>query len=303
MPSSGLGNSFDSEYRKCQRKFYYGTRLGLALQSARVAPPLLIGEAIHKYAETFLKAWMAGSRDKDTVKAESLGEFNTIVGTPDPELDIDLLEREQLARAVLPFWAERKWERLAAGAETPLAVEVAYAMPLPADTDYGPIRAELRTYTVKIDYVFTKAGGLNCVCDHKGTGALSLAQESLHYLMSDQHLGYVFVWNWANPSQLADTLMYDMMRLHAKVTSPHAFHVEERNVDLGAQLDDWYQRMLYVRAELSNKWDQPPVAWISNTVPHGPCLSYGRACEFTPLCKRPSDVELLMETKYRTEAP
>lgn len=296
MPSSGTGNSYDALYRTCQRKFYYAERL--AISSTRSAPPLLVGEAIHKYAETLLNAWLAGSRDKQVVMAESMGEYDTILGQYDPE-NVDLTERDQLARAVLPLWAERQWIKLDSGLEIPLAVEVELALELPATTAYGPIIPELRRYTAKIDYVYREGPtGFVVIRDHKGTGALSPAQEALHYLMSDQHLGYVYLWNLLRPELAGSKLMYDMIRLHAKITSPHTFHEEPRLVDPGAQLDDWYQRMLYLRAEMSAKWDQEPVAWISNTAPHGPCLSYGRACEYTGLCKRPSDVVGLLESRY-----
>lgn len=308
MPSSGLGNSHDALYRTCQRKYYYALRQGVFAPGSQVAPPLLIGEAIHKYAEITIGAWMAGQRDRDEVLTEAMGEYDKLV----PRLEVDddtdpvkqaLLDRDALARAVLPLWGYRKWARLESGVEVPIAIEQYLGMELPADTKYGPIRPELRTYTARLDYVYRDMRDqMNVVCDFKGTKALSPMSEARHYLMSDQHLGYVYLWNKLHTDQAADRLEYSIIRLHAKVTSEHTFHDEPRMVDCGAQLDDWYERMLYLRAELTYKWDMAPEAWLSNTAPHGPCLGMdGRACSYVPLCKRPDGAARLLATQYVKE--
>lgn len=310
MPSSGFGNSHDSSYRTCQRKFYYAHRLGIFAPGQLAAPPLVIGEAIHKYAEVLIGAWIAGQRDKETVMAEALGEYDLMVPRWTEEDDTDptklaLLERDALARAVLPLWGLRKWARLDSGIEVPIAVEQHLSLTLPALTKYGPIREELRTYTARLDYIYQDTcERINVIVDHKGSKALSPESEARHYLQSDQHLGYVYLWNAAHPEDEAEKLEYSMIRLHAKVTSEHTFHEAERRVDCGAQLDDWYERMLYLRAELTYKWDMAPEAWLSNTAPHGPCLGMdGRACEYLALCKRPDGRDLLMLTKYVKENP
>lgn len=310
MPSSGLGNSHDSLYKTCQRKYKYAIREGIFAPGQLSAPPLVIGEAIHKYAEVLISAWMAGQRDRDMVMAEALGEYDKMVPRWVDEDDTDstkiaLLDRDALARAVLPLWGVKKWAILVSGLEVPIAVEQQLEIELPADTPYGPIRPELRKYTARLDYIYREVQNkINVICDHKGTKSLSPMNEARHYLMSDQHLGYVYLWNKLHPECEADKLVYSMIRLHAKVTSDLTFHDEERMVDCGAQLDDWYQRMLYLRAEVSAKWDLPVEAWLSNTAPHGPCLGMdGRACDYTALCKRPDGRELLMLTKYVKENP
>jgi hypothetical protein len=302
MPSSGTGNSFDADFRKCQQYFYRKHVQGWVAKGLELAPPLLVGTAIHKYAEVFINAWMARQPPFNEMVEEALHAFHEVMGEPDLE-NVDMLEREHLATMVLPLWAARKWARLEDGIEIPLATELQLQIDLPYETPYGPIRIDLRKYTAKIDYIYQE-GGTNYVVisDHKGTKALAPAREVQHYLMSDQHIGYVACWN-ANRQEkpAASKIEYSVTRLHMKVTSEHTFYDEIRNID-DNMVSDWYQRMLALRADITKKWEAPRESWISNTVPHGPCLGMdSRACEFQKLCARPWDAAGLLETQYTQE--
>jgi hypothetical protein len=305
MASSGTGNSHDADYRKCQQLYLRRHRQGWHSRESTVAPPLLIGEAVHKYCEVFINAWMAGPAPFEVAKEEAMHAFNDIVGHPDPD-NIDMLERESLARGVLPLWANRKWQRLDSGAEIPVATELQLQLDLPYETKYGPIRVDLRHYTAKIDYLYEEQGtNYLVVSDHKGTKASAPAKEVKHYMMSDQHIGYVACVNEhadiITKGKRAAKVEYALTRLHKNVTSEHTFWDETRNIDDNMILD-WYERMLALRADLTRKWDQPRVAWIANTTPHGPCLGMdGRACEFQPLCARPWDEDTLLLNKYVKE--
>lgn len=304
MASSGTGNSHDSDYRKCQRLFLYRHRHHLAAKSTRTAPPLLVGEALHKYCEIFIDAWINGPIPFAEACEEAMAGFDAVMGTPNPE-DTDMLERESLARGVIPLWAARKWQRLESGIEIPIATEVELALDLPADTEYGPIHAALRRYTAKIDYAYQEGTSkFVVISDHKGTKAQAPAKEVKHYMMSDQHVGYVACWNaspFAADGRKAAKVEYSLTRLHPKVTSEHTFWDEPRNID-DTLVQDWYERMLALRADMSAKWDKAAEVWISNRTPHGPCLGMdGRACEFQPLCARPADVAQLIAANYVTQ--
>lgn len=269
---------------------------------ATQAPPLLVGEAVHKYCEVFINAWMEGPLEQGAAMEEALGAFNTIMGQPDPE-NIDMLEREQLARAVLPLWAARKWQRLDSGVEVPVATELELYIDLPESAPSGrPIHQELRRYTAKLDYVYQEMlTQYLVVSDHKTTKTTAPAKEVKHYMMSDQHVGYVACWNLgplAEKYGQACKVEYSLTRLHPKVTSEHTFWDEPRNID-NDQIESWYLRMLELRADISAKWDMPDECWVSNTSPHGPCLGMdGRECEFIELCKQPTDTQKLKEQKY-----
>jgi hypothetical protein len=302
MASSGTGNSHDADYRKCQKLFYYKHRHGYDLKGTSTAPPLLVGEAIHKYCEVFINYWMeAPNPDFNVIIEEAMAAFNSIMGNPDPD-NVDMLERENLARAVLPLWAARKWQKLESGLEIPLATELQLQIDLPADTEYGPIHPTLRKYTAKLDYVYQERDTQYVVIsDHKGTKTMAPAKEVKHYLQSDQHLGYAACWNvspFATKFAPCAKIEYDLTRLHPKVISEHTFHQEPRNIN-DEMLDDWYTRMLALRADMTMRWDKPKEVWIMNTTPHGPCLGMdGRSCEFLKLCQRPQDEQALLSTDY-----
>ena len=306
MASSGTGNSHDADYRKCQQLYMRKHRQGYGLKGAATAPPLLVGEAIHKYCEVFINGWMEGPPKYEVLCEEATHAFDEIMGTPDPD-NVDMLERENLARGVLPLWAARKWQRLDSGIEQPIATELYLYLDLPATTMYGPIRPELRKYTAKLDYVYKEEGnGFVVVSDHKGTKAVAPAKEVKHYMMSDQHVGYAACWNASLHSSSAGPcakIEYDLTRLHHKVISEHTFWQEPRNIS-DDMIEDWYNRMLALRTDISMKWDQGREQWIMNTVPHGPCLGMdGRACEYLQLCQRPWDAPSLLEDKYVKEPP
>lgn len=304
MPSSssGTGNSYDTDFYTCNQLFYRRYVQGYRARGADLAPPLLVGTAIHKYAEVLINAFMAGCVSYEEANTEAIAAFEVEMGDVDPE-NVEMMEREQLARLIVPMWGMKRWAKLDSGVEHPIATELSLSMELPATTRYGNIAPWLRTYTARLDYVFSRPGkALLCIDDWKSTKASSPQKEAEKYMMSDQHLGYVALWNRTYPEQPADTIMYSFMRLHDKITSASSFAEEERNVD-DAQIADWYERVLARRAVLTHMWDKPREMWVSNTAPHGPCIGMtGRKCEYYPLCHRPSDAELLLETKYLKEA-
>lgn len=302
MASSGTGNSHDADYRKCQRLFYHRHRQGIGAKGSSTAPPLLVGEAQHKYMEVLLNYWMeAPTPNFKEVLEEAMSAFNAVMGEPDPE-NVDMLERESLARGVLPLWAARKWARLESGVEIPVATELSLQIDLPAECEYGTIIEPLRKYTAKLDYVYEERDTKHIVIsDHKGTKAVAPAREVKHYLMSDQHIGYAACWNvsdFASKFGACGKIEYSLTRLHPKFVSEHTFWDEPRNID-DRMLDDWYTRMLALRVDMSNKWEKDKEVWIMNTVPHGPCLGMdGKSCEFLKLCQRPWDAPALLESDY-----
>jgi hypothetical protein len=315
--SSGQGNSHDSLYADCQQKFYNSIRCGLTPLGASKAPPLVVGEASHAYAQTVIEAWMAGVRAFEDVRDEALAVYMGIYGHPDPD-DFGMRERHELAMCVLPLWGLRQWKLMESGEEEPIGVELDLKLELPGESIYGPIAPHLRVYNGRIDYAFKRRDGLVAIKDHKFTSSTSPETEVKHYLMSDQHTGYVYLWNhngaWARdkwPHDFGSThlldaseaayVCYDFTRLQAKVTSAAAWWTEYRNVD-DAQLKDWYTRLLARRADMTRKWDMPREAWISNTAPHGPCHKWGRDCEFKKLCVAPQERENRIGGGYEQQA-
>lgn len=302
MASSGKGNAHDSTYRECQQKFYLGYKRGLTLIGAGKAPPLIVGEACHAYAQTIINAWIAGVRDLNEVLDDAMAIYAKIVGEWDPD-DFKMQERHELAVCVLPLWAMRQWARFISGEETPIATELDLSLRLPQKTVWGDIPDHLATYTGRIDYVYRRRDGMVGIRDHKFTAASSPMEEAKHYFMSDQHLGYVYLWNAGIADEerydldRASFVSYEFTRLHKNVTSASAWHLEDRNVD-DAQLLSWFNRTVHLRAEMAAKWDKPAEAWMMNTAPHGPCIKFGRSCEFRDLCERPADRVLLEETRY-----
>ncbi len=296
MPSSGRGNSHDQTYRECRRKFYYSYRLGRESAGVSSAPPLLVGEACHAFAQHVIEGWLAQG-SKDAVLEDAWQAYTAALGYVDPD-EFDLVDRDRLARCVLPLWAMRQWKKFEDGDEVPLATEKDLYIILPPHTPYGPIREELRKYTARLDYVYRRRDGFVVIKDHKFSASTSPESEAKHYLMSDQHTGYVYVWNaWRLDEavecheELTDEaafVEYDITRLQAKVTSASAHWSEVRNVDM-AQQTDWYTRLLALRAEMSRMWDLPRECWVSNTAPHGPCHKWGRDCDFKKLCAAPSE--------------
>lgn len=306
MPSSGKGNSHDATYRECQQKYFLSYRKGLTLKGVDRSPPLVVGEGAHAYAQTIINAWLVGVRDLSTVLDDAMNTYVGVCGEWDPD-DFKMNERNELACTVLPIWALRQWSRFQSGEETPIATELDLTLTLPMRTVWGDIPEHLATYTGRIDYVYRRKDGMVGVRDHKFTGASSPMEEAKHYFMSDQHLGYLYLWNhYVATTSASDEeyerdrasfVSYEFTRLHKNVTSASAWHLEDRNVD-DAQMLSWFNRTVQLRADLARRWDMPSDSWMMNTAPHGPCIKFGRTCEYKELCERPSDRAMLEETKY-----
>lgn len=305
------------DYASCQRYFYWkhrqhqelGPRVDDEAQLIQAAPT--VGVALHAYIAGVIQEWMDGGRALPVAMDRGAAAFATDMGAVNPQ-DYQLLEREALAQTVLALWAPRQWARFERGDELPLAVEWDVAIPLPAETECGPILPHLRTYTARLDYVYERGTpgddvpmGSVCVVDSKSTSATAPKSVVRDYLMSDQHLGYVYAQRWAQAQgrapgmRPADAVMYSMLRLHTNIASPHTFYEEPRFVN-EAQLADWWERMLAQRVQMSAQWERPRVAWVANTSPSGPCIKYGKPCEYSRLCKRPNEVDFLLDTQYRT---
>lgn len=304
MPSSGTGNSYQTDYAMCQRYFKHKHVDHIALKASPEAAALAVGEAMHAYFQGFLVNQMEGRGWEECAEAAVVSYEALLRGGPQlegPEQE-EWMSRIELAGTVLPMWATRQWAKLESGAERTLAVELDLALELPAETEYGPIAPHLRRYTARLDRVYEDtARSMVFVQDWKSTKALSPREIARNYQMSDQHLGYVYLWV-AEGLRLglpvgADGVVYSFIRLHPKVNSEHTFHDEERVVN-DAQLRDWYDRLLAARAQMSVQWDRPLNAWLPNRSAFGPCIKYGHECEFRRLCMRPSDREALIRDQY-----
>jgi len=301
MPSSGLGNSFNTDYTRCQRYFYYKHRRGIERKrDATLQPALVIGTCVHEALAQYLVGQaleygpdecLQGMRNTWQLALER--ECDGVGYDPYSATDDDFDARCQVAEAVMEAWAVQQWER--GNDETTLAVEWDAVGWLP-NHDY--ILPHLYQMTFRADHVVRLSDGTVCIRDWKTTRAPSPQTEARNYLMTDQHLGYAWAWQRAHPEDQVYTVEYAFLRLHPKVSSKDAFHIERRDV-FPEQLEDWYERMAALRGDMSGKWDDAAVAWQQNRIAHGPCMMYGRACEYAPLCQRPWDREQQIREHYQ----
>lgn len=322
MPSSGQGGSWNAEFTTCMRKGFHQHVQGLVPTSTEPSAPLIVGEAVHLYAQMLYETQLIGG-DAERCKEEAEFAFHNflagsqghaLLNNKEWEADPYLMERAKLARQVLPVWAEGQLARLAAGVERTIAVEVSFSYKLPAETTYGPISDHLRLVTGRIDRVFKRNDPLDVsrldqvgltIQDHKATKASSLAYYVRDLLRSDQHLGYVFGWNLARPPRSGMELMHSAIThytldarakegwekadeieynlIRLGTLSPKSLHRESRPTNT-EQLLDYYERLCSLRAELSRLWDKPKEWWHQNT---GACARFGEQCAFYRLCEEP----------------
>jgi len=325
---SGKGNSFQSDYARCERYFYFKHRRHLKHSKAVEGAATIVGTALHEWLRAFYTAEMEGN-PFEHCKEQAIAWFHTALqgataelpeGTDHTQLD----KRATTALALLARRANTIWKRLQEGDERTLACELHLTLELPEsfifDNEESPkgnkltICPELRHYTVQIDRVFDqiKHPDIDEACrvveDHKSTSASSPKAQAQQFLMNDQSTGYVFAFNKSIAAlgnfpralledEHATAIRYDVWRVEGKIDSDAAFHEEIRLVDpqVGS---DWYKRLLLTRARMSECWNYPLDLWTASRIAYGPCKLFGKECEFWPICDDPGNEERVIEEEY-----
>jgi len=314
MSSSGTGTSFNDSFKACMQLGYLHHVRGMRKRGETFAPPLVVGEAAHKYAETIFKGWIAGLTSKpEMLREEAEAQFDAIVkpyydqAAGDDLLYAKLNKRVTSARNVLRIWRDLQWARLEAHVDIPIAAEKDILVEFPAETRYGPIAPHLRPFTGRIDLVVERRDGLDAVTrlgvtirDIKTSSANDLKGMLANHYRSDQHLGYAFGWNLEHPyvpDNQCTQVEYEGMRFADCAINDKSFCNLRRPVRQ-SQLDNWYERTMALRARLSRMWPEPTVfdvreAWEQNNTNTGPCENFWGKCEFWDLCENPGDTDAI----------
>lgn len=305
---SGTGSSFDADYLKCRRLFYWRHQQGVRPRAQGDGAALVVGTAGHAWMERFHEAL---SRGDDTTAAVSLGDaaFAWSLEEMMPEakgLGFDLIttdERASVAINLLHALAPQFARRIAAGERT-VANEMEGTLTLPPGPGLACRTGEdpLRNFTVAIDRVFYHPGdeeqpitGL-AIDEYKFTSMASTKQYAENMLMNDQTLGYLYwldraahnlgtssesIWNGAP----VVGVRYRIFRVDGKISAA-SYHETWETVDRG-KLDDWYNRKVALRAEMSAGWEKPMDAWPASRYAFGPCHTFGRECPYAAMCDEP----------------
>lgn len=323
---SGTGNSFQSDFAKCERFFFHKHREGLRAKSTGEAAALAVGTALHAYLEQFYLAEMRGEVFHQAVNA-GIEKFHEIIGATrltDSLVNAELEERAMTAKALLGIKVDEFWRRLNEGQERTIACELHLTLQLPEVFQFDgralTIRKELRAYTVQIDRLFDQSthedwdGPVRVVEDYKSTSSSSPASYIEQCLMNDQSTGYVHTVNGAlatrdfwNERPVAllpmhekvGAIRYTGFRVKGRVDTSAAFAEDITGVD-EAKCTDWYKRLLLVRSRMSSQWDQPRDLWLANRIAFGPCTQFYRQCEFWSICDAPGDESRVIENEYES---
>lgn len=316
---SGTGNSYQSDWQKCQRFFLHKHRRGLTHRDKEKIIALSVGTAGHLWYEYFFKGFLEGLSYEQAMERadyyfwegakEAAQEVGDLVSWDTIRED----EKMAFAQLVLKARARGEWEKLESGEERVLGVEWESYLMLPpvfnipsSDENFfirhtcGTTVLEsenpaldkcrslevdcLRRYTVKIDLVKEhREKGVRTI-DHKFSSASSPKQYAQEMLNNDQGTRYMYVWNEKmQPRALG--IVFNVNRLSAKI-SASSFHEEYCPIDENQLTDSW-MRLCLERAEMSEKWDKPMELWEARRWASGPCVRFGRDCEFKLLCDDP----------------
>lgn len=323
---SGTGNSFQSDYAKCERFFFYKHRQGLRAKSSGEAIALATGTALHAWLEGFYLAEMRGERFEHCVAEAKQRFYDSVSGTTFTNLTrAEFEERSMTALNLLNIKSAEFWRRLNEGEERTIACELHLTLTLPETFDYEgrsyTIRPELRSYTVQIDRLLDQMrheewdGPVRAVEDYKSTSASSPASYIEQCLMNDQSTGYVHTVNRALPifrwdaenvgvpmlktGEPVGAVRYTGFRVKGRVDTAAAYAELLTPID-EAKCNDWYKRLLLVRARMSRQWDEPRDLWLASRIAHGPCTQFYRQCEFWDVCDAPGDESRAIAEGYES---
>jgi hypothetical protein len=328
---SGTGNSFQSDYAKCERFFFHKHRQGLRAKTTGEAVALAVGTALHAYLEQFYLAEMRGEPFTQCVNAgvEKFHEIIRATKLTDSLANAELEERAMTALSLLSIKSDEFWRRLNEGDERTIACELHLTLQLPETFEFEgrilTIRPELRSYTVQIDRLYDQLrheewdGPVRVVEDYKSTSSSSPANYIEQCLMNDQSTGYVHTVNraiehhpegaagfmpdgYAPKLEVAEpvgAVRYSGFRVKGRVDTSAAFAEDITGIDQ-AKCNDWYKRLLLVRARMSGQWDLPRDMWVASRIAFGPCTQFYRQCEFWNICDAPGDESRVIETEYES---
>lgn len=308
--SSGTGASYQADWLRCERYFFEKHRRGIVLAKnpdAMVAAA--VGTALHEFKRAFYEAQMFDA-DITPHDAKLCGEdaFEKALAAETAEhvgIDFDDVlrdERAQFARNVLSARVSEIAQRLRSGVERTIACEQELTLNLTAEFEprYVELPEELHTYTGRIDRIFEHDGSLPDtpagigIEDYKSTSANSPKQVASEMHMSDQHLGYAYLVDhkFYTPQPSAPMVAfarYTVYRL-TKALTASSWHEEALEIE-GDRLTDWYQRLIKQRLRMARQWEAPRDEWEARRYAHGPCIRFGRPCEYITLCQNPGAEE------------
>lgn len=320
---SGTGNSYQSDYAKCERFFFHKHRNALRAKASGEAVALAVGTALHAWLQAFYEAEMRGENKRwcgdlaHTAFYDALKDVGRGENLDTAELD----KRAMTALSLLNRRSDEIWRRLNDGVERTIACELHLTLTLPETFNYDgralAIRPELQQYTVQIDRLFDQMsaeewdGPVRVVEDYKSTSSSSPATYIEQCLMNDQSTGYVYAVNkWIAagteldatrtalaPEEPAGAIRYSGWRVKGPVESAAAYAELTTPVSESA-CTDWYKRLLLARARMSAQWDDPRDMWLASRYAHGPCTQFYRQCEFWGVCSAPGDEERVIEEEY-----
>jgi hypothetical protein len=318
---SGTGQSFDSDFMRCQRFFYWRHRQGVRLRQAGDGSALVVGHAGHAWMEAFYNYAGEPNKDEPSDKlpfaiAFADNTFEHALGEAAADaarlsLDVlDLEKRADTARTLLHALAPQFARRLERG-EVTVGCEVHGTLELPQlwkSEREGGRKAfignnELRAFTVACDRLFYHPGddpndpdgmpvaGL-ALDEYKFTGMSSPRAYAEEQLLNDQSLGYLYWLDRFARTHLHLTepvvgVRYRVFRVVGKIGA--ASYAEVWEPVNRAKLDDWYARKCALRAGMSAQWERPVEEWHAARYSFGPCRRFGRECAYWALCDEPGD--------------
>lgn len=323
---SGRGNSFDADFRKCERYGFWFHQEGVRLRDRGDGAALVVGSAGHAWMEAFhtnegsnlldCDAMVGRTDSADAEFARVLNEASTEARGFGFEL-LTLEERADTASTLLHTLAPQFAKRTLAG-ESTVQTEMHGTLVLPGiERTYRDNKDlvgsdELSNFTVAIDRVFYHpgAGPLDAedipreagigVDEFKFSGMASPRQYAEDHLLNDQSLGYLY---WLRQAMREKGFASFKDGLGASHTIPllgvryRVFRVKppigaKSYVEVwervnDAKLDDWYRRKVAQRARLAARWGKGMDEWDASRYAFGPCHKFGRQCEYWALCDEP----------------
>jgi len=271
MPASDAGYHFFSDYRKCQ-KFWYWRYVRKLLPLKQSAAPEA-GKIFHEVLAVYYSTIQKGVARPEVAAEEKLANLipsHDIEETPTRELYLRLLNAFRMYHSAYMY--DPYWEVL--------AVEETYDHVFKVRQDYGKYHRTVPVYfTGRIDLVVRWNGAIYIV-DHKTTSwIMGKVAESL--MMSDQATGYVALWNAKHPMQPASETIYNII----KVDKGHGDAQKELVRPLVTRTQNDIDSFLLDIAETSREVQQKLTKKTARFVQdRNACYLYNSNCAYSDLC-------------------